>query len=281
LREDFRQAVEDLPDIRRAFAATARRAWRDRQQLKTSAKSPTPSPTKASDDPTVELPALRASVDLAQWDARAKSLGVTSNSLAAGIVSRLAVRAGRVQDDGSVTLRLMLSRRTEGDSRGNALTNVDVTVDPTHATTDLREMQARVTHAILVAMEDSNDEFQAPLPLAAVTPKWVARKLAGVAVGGTTLPVTCDNVGDLPPAMNRPDGTDADYVDMRSREPDIKKSTLEAMGGQLFLGTGRSRGKVLIEIVGYLPGRSNTKEELREMALRAFAEFDLAAEIDC
>ncbi len=56
--------------------------------------------------------------------------------------------------------------------------------------------------------------------------------------GGTALPVTCSNLGDLPPRKNRRDGTDADYVNMRNLEPDMKKSTLEGIAGQLPPGFG-------------------------------------------
>ncbi|MGO9151979.1 hypothetical protein [Mycobacterium sp.] len=99
--------------------------------------------------------------------------------------------------------------------------------------------------------------------------------------GGTGLRVTCSNLGDLPPGTNRPDGTDADYVNMRNLEPDMNKSILEAMGGQLFLASGRASGKVFIRINGYLAGRPNTKNELQEIVSRTFAEFDLIAEINC
>jgi acyl transferase domain-containing protein/acyl-CoA synthetase (AMP-forming)/AMP-acid ligase II/NADPH:quinone reductase-like Zn-dependent oxidoreductase/acyl carrier protein len=281
LREDLRQTVKDLPDIGHALGAVARRARRDRKELNSSIKAAPPSPRTAGVDQPVEVPALTAYIDLAEWDARAQSLGASSNSLVAGIACRLAVRMGRVQDDGTVTLRFLVTLRTEGDTRGNALTSVDVTVDPSHAATDLGEMQARITQTILAAMEDPDNEWLAPLPLAALTPVWAARKLAGMAAGGSTLPVTCSNVGDLSPAANRPDGTDADYAYMRNLEPDIKKSTLEAMGGQLFLGSGRGRGKMFIRISAYLLRRPNTKDELRESVSRTFAEFDLNTEIDC
>jgi acyl carrier protein len=281
LREDLRQTVKELPDIAHAVGAVARRARRDSKELKSSIKGAPRPPRTASDDQAVEMPALTAYIDLAEWDARAKSLGASSNSLVAGIACRLAVRMGRVRDDGTVTLRFLVSLRTDDDTRGNALTSVDVAVDPTHAATDLGDIQAKVTHAVLEAMENSNDEFLAPLPLAALTPTWVARKLAGMAGGGTTLPVTCSNVGDLPPAANRPDGTDADDAYLRNLEPDMKKSTVEAMGGQLFLCSGRGRGKMSLRISAYILGRPNTKDDLRKLVAGTFAEFDLSAEIDC
>ncbi len=140
-------------------------------------------------------------------------------------------------------------------------------------------MQAAITQAILEAMENPDDEYLAPLALAPMIPKRVARRLAGVAGGGAS--VTCSNVGDMPPAMNRPDGTDADYVYIRGSEPGITKSTLESMGGRLLVFSGRGRGKISISISAYLLGRQNTKSELRELVSSTFAEFDLNAEIDC
>jgi hypothetical protein len=280
LREDFGRTVKELPDIARALAATARRAWPDRKQFASSIKAAPPPPRTAGDDQAVEVPALTAYIDPAQWDARAKSLGVSSNSLVAGVACRLAVRVGRVRDDGKVTLRFPISLRTEGDTRGNALTVVDVAVDATRAATDLRDTQAKITHAILAGMENPDEEFLATFPLAAMVPKRLNRRLAGMAAGGASLPVTVSNFGDLSAAVNRPDGSDADYAYMRSHEPDIKKSTLEHIGGQLFVGSGRGNGKIFIRISAYVLGRENTKDELREIISRTFAEFDLTAEID-
>ena len=281
LREDLRQTAKDLPDIAQALVVVARRAWPDRKEVTSSIKAAPLPPKTASDDQAVEVPALTAYIDLAEWDARAKSLGASSNSLVAGVACRLAVRVGRVHGDGTVALRFPVTLRTKDDTRGNALTVVDVTVDPTHAAKDLGETHVKLTQATLAAMENADEEFLATFPLAAMIPRWVNRRIAGMAAGGADLPVTISNIGDLPPAVNRPDGTDADYAYVRNPEPDIKKSTLEHIGGQLFVGSGRVRGKIFIRISAYLPGRSNTENELRETISRTLAEFDLNAEIDC
>ncbi|TVS87130.1 type I polyketide synthase [Mycobacterium helveticum] len=281
VREDFRQTVKDLPDITKAFVSAAGKIWPDRKQFTSSIKAAPPAPRTADDDQVVEVPALTAYVGLAEWDARAKSLGASSNSLVAAVACRLAVRAGRVHDDGTVTLRFPVTLRTEDDTRGNALTVVDVAVDPTHAATDLGDMHAKITREILAAMKNPDEEFLSTFPLAPLVPKRLNRRLAGMAAGGASHPVTVSNVGDLPPAVNRPDGTDAEYAYMRSVEPDIKQSTLEHIGGQLFVGSGRSRGKIFFRISAYVLGRPNTHDELREMVSRTFAEFDLPAEIDC
>ncbi|OOK67337.1 hypothetical protein BZL30_7681 [Mycobacterium kansasii] len=198
LRADLRQTVEELPDVLHAVGGVVRRLRRDREEFRSSIKAAPPSPRTAGGDQTVAVPAVTACIDLAEWDACAKRLGANSNSLVGGVACRLAVRAGRVQGDGTVTLRFVVSLRTEGDTRGNALTAVDVAVDPEHAARNLGEMHAKITRAVLEAMEDSDNELLAPLPLAAVTPTWVARRLLGMAAGGPGLPVTCSNVGDLP-----------------------------------------------------------------------------------
>ncbi|BBX85014.1 hypothetical protein MAUB_28870 [Mycolicibacterium aubagnense] len=280
LREDLRQTVKDLPDMAHAVAAVARMARRERGEVRPPATAAPASPHRTDTDQRVDVPGLTAQIDLNEWDARAKSLGGSSNSLIAGIACRIAVATGRVQEDGTVTLRFVLSRRTEGDTRANALTSVDVIVDPTHVAKDLGEIRAKVTRATLETIENPDDESLAPTALASITPKWAVRKVAAMAAGGAILPVTCSNVGDVPPAVNRPDGTDAAYLSMRSVEPDITKGLLEAMGGQLFLSSGRAAGKMSIRISAYLPGRLNTREALRDTVSRTLTEFGLDAQID-
>ncbi len=53
--------------------------------------------------------------------------------------------------DGAVTVQLVVSDRTEGDTRAIAVSFARVSVDPTRVTTDLRDARA----AIKQALEDS------------------------------------------------------------------------------------------------------------------------------
>ena len=277
--EDARGTILEIPALARALAATARFARRQRQDLAPSIAAASPSPPAAGHDQPVVLPALSAYLDVAEWDARAGSLGGTSNSLLAGFASRLGVRIGRVGDDGVVTLSFPVSERTEDDTRANALVRARVRVDPAHVAHDLGEIRAKIKQALAEATENSA-ELLAPLPIASITPKWVARKAASLAQGANERPVVCSNLGDIGPAVNRPDGTDAAYLSMRLFESGITKSRLDVMGGQLNLGCGRVRGKIFITVSGYPVGESNSKSELRELTLRTFAEFGLTAEID-
>ncbi len=186
---------------------------------------------------------------------------------------------GRVGDDGAITLSFPVSERTEDDTRANALVRTRVTIDPTYVARDLGGIRGKTKQA-LTELAANSREFLAPLPIVSITPKWVARRTAGLVQGAAERPVTCSNIGDLDPAANRPDGTDAAALSFRMIEPGITKSRLDLMGGQLYLLSGRVQEKIFITISAYPVGEGNSKEELRDLTSRTFAEFELTATID-
>jgi diacylglycerol O-acyltransferase / wax synthase len=251
LREDARQTARDIPDIGRAIVAAARLARHNRG----SARSATPRPLPAATDERITLPMATIFVDADEWDARAHALGGTSNTLLAGLAARLAQRVGRVTADGSVTLAMPVNDRTADDTRANAVTNVDVTVDPAPATTDLREMRAAIKQA-LIGHREVPDERWALLPLIPLLPKRLFARMVSVAAGGATS-VVSSNLGAVNPAMNRPDGTDADYFAMKSLYPGMTKATMHRAGGVLALLSGRAHEQVFVSVLAYQPGNSN------------------------
>ena len=102
-------------------------------------------------------------VDADEWEARAHSLGGTSNALLAGLAARLASegtghrrRLGRLEDPGQRAHRRRYSRQ-----RGQ---QCHITVDPAPATTDLREIRAAIKQA-LIRHREVPDEEQAMLSL--------------------------------------------------------------------------------------------------------------------
>ena len=136
--QDARQTARDAPQVAGALVALAKQARRRRQD---TARSPEPRPATLNGDdrdcPFV-VPGVTICVDLDDWDARAKALGGTSNTLAAGLTAKLGERVGRRRDDdGAVTVQLVMSDRTESDTRAIAVSFARVSVDPTRVTTDL------------------------------------------------------------------------------------------------------------------------------------------------
>ncbi|OBJ59597.1 hypothetical protein A9W95_11025 [Mycobacterium sp. 1423905.2] len=279
LLDDARQTLRSTPELARAAATMVRMARQGRKELASSIAA-APPPVRAGHDAPAVVPTLAAYVDLAEWDACANRLGGTSNSLFAGFAARLGVRMGRRLDDGSVTLAFPVGERTHGDTRGNALTFASITIDPTDAAADLSEIRHKLKRALTELATEAN-EMLGSLPLAAMTPKWVARRLVGVGLGSAGVPIGCSNLGQLDPATVRPDGTEADYVYGRLIEPGITRAALERMGGQLFVASGRAPDKVFITVIAYRPGRPNSPEELREAVSQTFAEFGLDPEIEC
>ncbi len=197
----------------------------------------TPPALSAGADEPVTLPKATIFIDADEWDARARSLGGSSNTLLAGLAARLAQRVGRVTADGSVDLTMPVNERTAGDTRANAITNVDFTVDPAPAPTDLREIRAAIKQALIRSRKVHNERWQL-LPLVPLLPQWLARRLVGLSTGSTTS-VVSSNLGEVNPAANRPDGTDADYFVMKSLYQGVTKAIMHRMGGFLVLLSGR------------------------------------------
>ncbi len=277
--EDARLTLASAPELAKALAAGLRLARQGRKEFTSSIAGAPPAPRTARADLPVVVPTLVAYVDLAHWDACAARLGGTSNSLFAGFAAKLGARMGRHAADGTVALAFPVGQRVADDTRGNAMTFANIAVDPADAASDLTEIRGKLKQALTERAAHAY-ELLAPLPLAALTPPWAARKLVGVGLGSAALPVGCSNLGPLDPAVIRPDGSDADFAYGRLIEPGISKRALDGMGGQLFVASGRIPGRVFVSVVAYRPGGRNSPEALRELVSETFAEFGLTAEID-
>ncbi|OBJ02813.1 hypothetical protein A5660_21350 [Mycobacterium alsense] len=278
LLQDARQTVASTPELARAAAATVRITRRRRGDVAASMASAPPSPRRNRHDGPLVVPSLTAYVDAAKWDAAAKGLGGNGFTLLAGFAGRLGVRMGRVCDDGTVTLSFPVGDRTDDDTRGNAVVLPTISVDPTRLSDDLTDTRLKFKQAF-ADLASLTDELLAPLPLTPLTPKWVARRATGMGLGAARLPIGCSNVGEMPAAVLRPDGADADYAAGRLIEPGITRRALERIGGQLFVVSGRGGGRVWITVNAHLSGRTNSRDALREDVSRTFDEFGLDAEI--
>ena len=274
VREDARQTVRDIPGIRRALVAAARSARQNRAGAGTATPPPTPC---AGADETITLPTATIFIDADEWAARAHALGGTSNSLLAGVAARLAERAGRVTADGSVTLGVPVNQRTADDTRANAVTNVDVTVDATRARTDLSEIRSATKQA-LIHRQQVPDERMALLPLVPLLPKRLVRRWVNVYTPSTTS-VASSQLGAAPSIVNRPDGTDADYISLLSVCPGVTKATVQLSNGMMALISAEVNGRVFVSVLAYQPGRVTSNNELRHVLSGIMDDFSLTATI--
>lgn len=275
VREDAHQTACDASSVGRAVVAAIRLAGTARHAgaaASPAAKRPAP-PVGA--DELITLPMATLFINADEWDARAQALGGTSNALLAGLAAHLARRVGRVAADGTVNVGMPVNERTPGDTRANAVVNVDITVDPAPATTDLREIRTRVKEALSRHL-DEPDERWALLPLIPLIPKRVMRRLIGV-VTGSAITVVSSNLGTLDPAVNRADGTEADHFAMRTVYPGVTTATMYRTNGALALLSGRVHGRVFVSFLAYELGRHNSIEQLRANVSDALSDFGLTA----
>ncbi|OBH57891.1 hypothetical protein A5685_06640 [Mycobacterium colombiense] len=275
VREDAGQTARDIPGIGRAIVAAARLARRS----SAGATAPVANPPVISGpaDERITLPTATIFVDADEWDARAESLGGTGNTLLAGLAARLAQRVGRIAANGSVAVTMPVNERAADDTRANAITNVDFSVDPAPATTDLSEIRATIKRALIRSADETNVRWQL-LHLAPLLPQWLVRRCVGVSANGAAS-VISSNLGAVDPASRRPDGTDADHFVMKPLGPGVTKAVMHRLGGLLVLLSGRTHGRVFVSVLAYQPGSANSNEKLGQDLSKALADFSLTARI--
>jgi hypothetical protein len=277
---DLRQTAQGLPEVARTLVAGAKLAFRRRHEIaRSGASRPAAIPGDGADC-NVVAPAITIYIDLDDWDARANSLGGTSHSLVAGFAAKLGERMGRRRaSDGAVTLNIPISDRTPDDTRANAVSLANASVDPTQVTTDLSGARVVIKQA-LKALREVPDETLQLLPLTPFIPKRAVKQGSNVVLGFDDLPVSCSNLGDVDPVVARADGTDAEYMMLRGVDRHVTREFLERRGGLLTVLAGRIGGKISIAVVAYQPGGENSKPDLHELAAHTLAELGLTGVID-
>lgn len=289
---DARQMARDLPEAVRALVLSPRAAkevpMRVRAGLdkRLARRGQTPGlPARQNAGPTrpnagvPRLPSVTVLVDTGHWDERAESLGGTSNSLLIGFTSKLCAILGWVDSDGLANIAIPVNERQHGDTRGNALTSAAMVVDPATAT-DLRAIRAGVK-AALTKLTASRDTIMAPLALIPFVPRFLANRFQTVLQKSAN--VTCSHFGDLDPAVNRPDGTDAEWFYARhARTPAMADPALLRRAGGIFfpVASGRLGGRLYASICYSDAAGSTTTGDLAGAVQQALEEFGVTAVLD-
>ena len=268
MSEDARQTLRDMPGIGRAAIAAA--GFVRRNSAGAGPATPPHTPAQGTGEP-IALPTATVFVDADQWDARAQSLGGTSNTLLAGLAARLAQRMGRIAPDGSVTLTMPISQRTAGDTRANAITNVDVTVDPAPATTDLRAIRAATKQAFTRSQKQPDARWTL-LPLVPLAPERLRRQWVNAATNSAAS-VGASNLGLVNQAISRPDGTEAAHFAIKSLSSGMTMAMMQQQGGLLSVVAGRTLGRVFVSVVAFQPDRVTSNDGLRQHVSSALSDF--------
>jgi len=275
LAQDIRAFFRDLPATARALGAI-RRAAPDSGRWMHARGGP-------GDGDLGEVVLMRsviARVDTSHWDDRAASLGGTSNSLFLGVAARMVALLEWTAGSGPVTLAVPVNERTPGDTRGNAISAVNIAVDPDQVTTDLTGVRSALKTALAGLSDDPNALF-GPLPLIPLIPEVLSRRAEVVTLKSAI--VNTSNLGDLDPAINRPDGTDAGTFCIRSRWSELngRLQPLKRCGGLIFpVVSGRLHGSLFFSLGLATADRSITAERLRGVVRTALDQFGLTADLE-
>ncbi|GAY18389.1 hypothetical protein [Mycobacterium sp. shizuoka-1] len=281
IKADLRQAVRDLPEAGRTLVKAAK-LYRGKRKDLARSRATRAAETAPDLDQTVTVPSVAVYVDAEEWDARAESLGGNSYSLVAGYAAKLAEHLDRRRaSDGAVTLVIAINlRESLDDDRALAMAFANATVDPTKVTVDLAEARA----AVKVAREAAKAQTDPTMELLSLIP-WLPKSAVKVVAEllfsySDDLPVSCSNLGDLPPQLGQLDGTDAEYVFIRALDQNVTKREMKRSHGQLVVVSGRINGKITISVEAYQDGGENSKARLREIAAQTLTEFGLTGVID-
>lgn len=284
--QDALQTLRDLPKVVRALALGPLAAKEVPLRLRPAAGSDlvgreTPAPPALRETGLVaarRLPALTALVDLEHWDERARSFGGSSNSLLIGITLKLCESLGWLDADGLADVMIPVNERIPGDTRGNALTSAALIIDPATAT-DLIGIRAAVK-AALTRLSEGRNRITAPLALIPFIPNFLVNRFQSVLQKSAS--IACSHFGDLDPAVNRPDGTEADWFFARhARTPDMADpALLRRVGGIFFpVASGRLGGRIYISVCYSDSDCAMTVGRLTEVVEDALGDFGVTATI--
>src|SRR5258707_13432422 len=142
------------------------------------------------------------------------------------------------------------NERPAATTPANAVALGDVPAAPAPAATDLRDIRAATKQA-LTRHRELPDERQVLLPLVPLLPERLTKRMVGVATGGVNNVVVSSNLGEVPAAVNQPDGTDAEQVALLSRYPGVTKAMMHQLGGVLVVDSGSKRRQGLVYVLAH------------------------------
>lgn len=161
-----------------------------------------------------------AHLDRALLAERAEALGGTETTLLFGVTAAIASTLGWVQPaDGAAVLGLSVNRRTDGDLRGNAIVDAELTVDPAAGPEGIAALRGTVKR-LLAGLGDGG-RFDVFGPLITLLPRRTLAALIDAPPDPARPVTTCAGVGALPAPVRSPDGTPADRAWFRLAWSDL------------------------------------------------------------
>ena len=220
-------------------------------------------------------PTTYLTIDHSTWDERAKSLGGTSGSLMCGFVAKLAQQLGWASPvSGTVRLGMPVSERSESDFRANALSGIEILLDPAQAAESLGEIRAKIKIS-LAEFKDKPHPLVRRIPLLLAFPNAALRKILESPPNQSPPLVTNSSLGELDPSIMEPDGTMANNFFMRLATPGAPGLDLAFKHDHLYVVSGHANGKLFLCVNAYSPSKKNSQLDIKTAIATVLAQFGL------
>lgn len=273
---DLRRLRSDLPEIGAALRSGARALLRDRRASRRRVAGSPPPPL--GDARVVHLPTVSLVGDADEWTGRAQELNGTLFALAAAVATRLAAAVGR-ERDGAVMLLVPVSERADDDLSGNVVSLAHIRVPARGWEEDLTPLRAALRGGLAAARREP-DPMTTLLPLIPFVPRRAMGRLVDQALGyGSDLPVSVSNMGTLPTAVLRADGTFADLALFRGVDRRVSADSLRRRRGVLSVFAGVIGKQAVLTATGWQPGAVTTSSELRRELVAAATDLGVTGEV--
>lgn len=289
---DARVAVRSLPAAARSARAVVRLARAPRERPRTP-RAPLRRERGARTEPTptvegldaesagavIAMPTACAFGDEQEWEARARALGGTGNTLRLALTAHAAAAIGRVDPEGQVALSIPMSDRVAGDSRANAVVPLALRVDPDGITEDLGGLRAAFSEAraLVRSAGDVSANPMDTLALVPFIPRGVARRLEA-ALWNSGSAVYFTHIGQLDAAILRPFGVEAIAMFLGGNEA-VPAAYRTRSGSALAVLSWVVGGQVGFGLGGWKPGGVEDAAQLRALVRGVLDDFGLTGEV--
>lgn len=270
---DLRVTVRSVPDMVSALPAALRTLRSTDARPRVNGQRTVAAP-RVDPHHVVEQPVVLAVLDEAQVRARGSKMGGSVTDLFVAISARLCELLGRVDDLGYVRVILPISRRTQADTRANAIESTIFMIPTPVSTHDLGIIREIVRRGIIDVGPMIKDMGSA-LAFTPYVPRRLVRRLEVVALGPPNT-VGYSNLGVLPDHVRRVGGGTASLVAFWAVES-FTPAILDHFGGLLGVSTCSGGGTTTLTVRAWQPGVVTTRASLASLIHAALDDFRLSA----
>jgi hypothetical protein len=265
-------------DARATLRALARLARTMRQPRNTPRLPVAPPTAAAADDRTVALPWASVRIPIAEWDAKARTLGTNRLTLLTAITAAFAKGLGRISNGDATLLIPVNQREGQSDVGGNCVSIATLKVPVGEPDGRLHSLQRRLQSTLLRTRHEP-DHMAALLPLVPFVPKRAFSAAGHLALGALAeLPVTCSFVGEWSKDVLKIDGEEADRFCFRGTDRQVSARAIEARQGVASIPACVISEFLILNFVAYQPRRVTEHREIHALAEGILASYGLTGE---